>query len=237
MVWCSYGHKLSVMCLDISYDGNILISGSVDKTIKIWGLDFGDCHRSLLGHEDSVTAVRFQPETHYFFSASKDGVVKYWDADRFQQILNLPGHFSCVWSLDIPMDASFCVSGSQDRSLRVWRRTDDLVFIEEERERAFEAQADSSAVRDASAMDGGVAEGEMERTALAHPFSAVGSVQTVESLKVGPHYATFCCDVVYSTCCCADRVASDYWRQSTWSRPSWRMDLVAQTLCCCAWLL
>lgn len=106
--------------------------------------------RSLLGHEDSVTAVRFQPETHYFFSASKDGVVKYWDADRFEQILNLPGHFSCVWSLDIPMDGSFCVSGSQDRSLRVWKRSEDLVFIEEEKERAFEAQADTTATRDLS---------------------------------------------------------------------------------------
>lgn len=172
------------MCLDISSDGAILISGSADKTVKIWGLDFGDCHRSLLGHEDSVTALRFQPETHYFFSASKDGTVKYWDADRFQQILNLPGHFSCVWSLDMPMDASFCVSGSQDRSLRVWRRTEDLVFIEEERERAFEAQADSAAARDASA--GEVVSAEMERDALAHPFSAVGSVQTVDSLKVCP---------------------------------------------------
>ena len=35
------------MCLDISHDGNILISGSADKTIKIWGLDFGDCHRLI----------------------------------------------------------------------------------------------------------------------------------------------------------------------------------------------
>jgi U3 small nucleolar RNA-associated protein 12 len=68
-----YGHKLPVMALDISYDNRILISGSADKTIKIWGLDFGDCHRSLLGHEDSVTRLRFQESTHYFFSASKDG--------------------------------------------------------------------------------------------------------------------------------------------------------------------
>lgn len=106
--------------------------------------------RSLLGHEDSVTAIKFQHDTHYFFSAGKDGCVKYWDADRFQQILNLPGHFSCVWSLDIPMDGSYCVSGSQDRSLRIWKRSEDLVFIEEERERAFEAQADTSAARDAT---------------------------------------------------------------------------------------
>ena len=49
------------------------------------------------------------------------------------------------------MDGSFCVSGSQDRSLRVWKRSEDLVFIEEERERAFEAQADTSATRDLSA--------------------------------------------------------------------------------------
>jgi len=77
-----YGHKLPVMALDISYDGNILVSGSADKTIKIWGLDFGDCHRSLIGHEESVTCIRFQPETHYFFSSGKDGVIKYWDADR-----------------------------------------------------------------------------------------------------------------------------------------------------------
>lgn len=58
-------------------------TGSADKTIKIWGLDFGDCHRSLHAHEDSVSCLRFQPSTHYFFSAGKDGVIKYWDADRY----------------------------------------------------------------------------------------------------------------------------------------------------------
>lgn len=139
-----YGHKLPVMCMDISYDCNILVSGSADKTVKIWGLDFGDCHRSLIAHEDSVTSVRFQPRTHYFFSAGKDGAVKYWDADRFEQILFLPGHTSAVWGLDVSSDASICVSAGQDRSLRVWKRGEDLVFIEEEKERALEAQAESS---------------------------------------------------------------------------------------------
>ncbi len=49
-----YGHKLPVLCMDISSDGAILASGSADKNVKFWGLDFGDCHRSLFAHNDSV---------------------------------------------------------------------------------------------------------------------------------------------------------------------------------------
>jgi U3 small nucleolar RNA-associated protein 12 len=35
------------------------VSGSADKSVKIWGLDFGDCHRSLRAHDDSVMRVQF----------------------------------------------------------------------------------------------------------------------------------------------------------------------------------
>lgn len=49
-----YGHKLPVMSMDVSDDGTLLATGSADKTVKVWGLDFGDCHRSLLAHDDSI---------------------------------------------------------------------------------------------------------------------------------------------------------------------------------------
>jgi U3 small nucleolar RNA-associated protein 12 len=31
-----------------------LVTGSADKNIKIWGLDFGDCHKSIFAHSDSI---------------------------------------------------------------------------------------------------------------------------------------------------------------------------------------
>lgn len=55
--------------MDISSDSTLLASGSADKNLKIWGLDFGDCHRSLFAHGDSLMAVAFQPNTHYLFTA------------------------------------------------------------------------------------------------------------------------------------------------------------------------
>jgi len=53
-----YGHKLPVLSMDISSDGALLVSGSADKNIKIWGLDFGDCHKSLFAHQDSIMQAR-----------------------------------------------------------------------------------------------------------------------------------------------------------------------------------
>lgn len=139
-----YGHKLPIMCLDICYDSTIIVTGSADKTVKIWGMDFGDCHRSLVAHDDSVTCVKFQPNTHYFFTTSKDGTMKYWDADRFEQILYFTGHKGSIWGLEIAQDGSTIYTSGQDRSIRIWKRSDDLVFIEEEKEKMIEAQVDQS---------------------------------------------------------------------------------------------
>lgn len=75
--------------MDISSDSSIIATGSADRSIKIWGLDFGNCHRSLLAHDDSVTALQFVPKTHYFFSCGKDGKIKQWDGDKFQKIVTI----------------------------------------------------------------------------------------------------------------------------------------------------
>lgn len=133
-----YGHKLPVLAFDSSDDDTILASGGADKSIKIFGLDFGDTHRTLYGHEDSITDLRFVKRTHNFFTCSKDSTLRYWDGDRFQQILLLNGHASEVCSLAVSRTGAFVLSGGMDRQVRVWERTKDIVFLDEERERELE---------------------------------------------------------------------------------------------------
>jgi len=84
-----YGHKLPVLCMDISSDSTLIATGSADRNIKIWGLDFGDCHKSIFAHDNSVTGLSFVSGTHYFFTSGKDGKIKQWDADIFQKITTL----------------------------------------------------------------------------------------------------------------------------------------------------
>jgi U3 small nucleolar RNA-associated protein 12 len=133
-----YGHQLPVLALDVSHDDELLVTASADRTVKIWGLDFGDCHRSLRAHQDSVMAVRFLPGTHSFFSAGKDKLLKYWDADSFELILTHRGHAGEVWAMGVEGGGEVLATGGADRSVRVWERSDDQVFVEEERQRELE---------------------------------------------------------------------------------------------------
>ena len=133
-----YGHSLPALALDSSDDDAILASGGADKTIKIWGLDFGDTHRTMYGHSDSITDLKFVKKTHYFFTSSKDGTVRYWDGDRFEQISLLNGHIAEINSICLASSGAFVLSAGMDRQVRVWERTKDMVFLEEEKERALE---------------------------------------------------------------------------------------------------
>jgi len=139
-----YGHKLPVLNMSISSDSKLIATCSADKNVRIWGLDFGDCHRALFGHEDSIMQIAFIPhpvdgdEKHIFFSASKDRVIKSWDGDKFEQIQKIKGHHGEIWAMTVARTGDFIVTASHDKSIRIWSKSDEPIFLEEEREREME---------------------------------------------------------------------------------------------------
>jgi U3 small nucleolar RNA-associated protein 12 len=144
-----YGHKLPVLNMDISFDSKLIVTCSADKNIRLWGLDFGDCHKAFFGHQDSILQVAFVPHNqdgngHHFFSSSKDRMIKYWDGDKFEQIQRLDGHHDEVWALAVSRAGNFLVSASHDKSIRVWEQTDEQIFLEEEREKEMEELYEST---------------------------------------------------------------------------------------------
>ena len=63
---------------------------------------------------------------------------------RFEQILTLPGHVGSCWSLSLTSNSKNIFSCGADRSIKLWSRTDDIVYIEEEKERYLDAQVELS---------------------------------------------------------------------------------------------
>jgi WD40 repeat protein len=63
----------------MSPDGQMLASGSEDKTIKLWNLKTGDLLCTLTGHEGSVRSVAISPDGQTLASGSHDNSIKLWE--------------------------------------------------------------------------------------------------------------------------------------------------------------
>ncbi|EMD40648.1 hypothetical protein CERSUDRAFT_130746 [Gelatoporia subvermispora B] len=191
-----YGHKLPVLSMDISGDSKLMVTCSADKNVKIWGLDFGDCHRSIFAHDESVMQVAFERNdtrdisekpSHYFWTVGKDKMVKYWDGDKFENIQKLDGHHGEVWALAVSNHGKFVVTGSHDKSIRVWEKLDEPLFLEEERERELENIYESGIADSLNRNDAAIGSGVDDAALNTQPGAEVTSVskQTTETLMAG----------------------------------------------------
>ncbi|KAI3584116.1 hypothetical protein IWW34DRAFT_649644 [Fusarium oxysporum f. sp. albedinis] len=75
------GHTGPVNTVVFSHDSTNLASASIDKTIRIWNADTGDCEQVLEGHSGPVTSVVFSHDSTKVASASDDKTVRIWNAE------------------------------------------------------------------------------------------------------------------------------------------------------------
>ena len=79
--WLS-GHKDQITCLLMIVVENqlYLISGSKDKTIRIWNMNSGRCETILYGHSSTINSIVLR--NNCLISGGNDGCIKTWDLDK-----------------------------------------------------------------------------------------------------------------------------------------------------------
>jgi WD40 repeat protein len=80
------GHSGPVTCLAFTADGSRMVSGSKDKTLRIWDPITGRETYFLKGHQSAVTSVVFSADGHRLASAGEDGEIKIWDATPLPEL-------------------------------------------------------------------------------------------------------------------------------------------------------
>lgn len=110
------GHTDGVMCVQFCDASNILMTGSYDKTVRIWNLETGEQIRQLTGHTRCVRALQF--DSAKLVTGAMDHTLKIWDWHTGRCIRTLEGHTGGVLSLHF--NSKLMASGSTDYTIRVW---------------------------------------------------------------------------------------------------------------------
>merc|ERR1719376_1688839 len=131
-----HGHSHFISDVVLSSDGHFALSGSWDKTLRLWDLStgkttrrFGDntiklwntlaqCKYTIQedGHQDWVSCVRFSPNNQnpIIVSAGWDKYVKVWNLTNCKLKTNHIGHTGYLNTVTMSPDGSLCASGGKD---------------------------------------------------------------------------------------------------------------------------
>ncbi len=180
----------SVYFVAISPDGNTMVSGSDDETIKVWDLATGTKKRTLSGHIDWINSVAISPDGSTMVSGDFENTIKVWDLATGTEKRTLSGSRNVVYSVAISPDGSTIVS-TTFKQIKVW----DLATLREKRTLSGHTESVKSV---AISPDGGtIVSGSSDNTIKVWDLATgrekrtlSGHTQSVKSVAISPDGGT-----------------------------------------------
>jgi U3 small nucleolar RNA-associated protein 12 len=99
---------------------------------------------------------------------------------QFELIQKLEGHHGEIWALAVSNRGEYVVTGSHDKSIRIWEKTDEPLFLEEEREKELEEMYNND-VPDANRAEG---EDEAEAVQKTTSESLMAGEKIIEAIEL-----------------------------------------------------
>jgi len=96
-----HGHNHFVSSLALNSDNTKLVSGSWDKTIRLWDIPSSKSDLIFKGHTKDVLSVAFSHDERLIFSGSMDNSLKYWNTKGELRYDNnqFNGWVSCILNI------------------------------------------------------------------------------------------------------------------------------------------
>lgn len=104
-----------------SVPGQFIITGSRDKTIKVWDVTSGQLLSTLVGHDNWVRGLVVHPNGKYLVSVSDDKTMKIWDLKTGRCVKTIEAHSHFTTCVSYCTTSPLVATGSVDQSIKIWQ--------------------------------------------------------------------------------------------------------------------
>ncbi|KAG4092545.1 WD40 repeat-like protein [Neocallimastix lanati (nom. inval.)] len=92
--------QASIYSIATNTEGNVLVTGSPERIVRIWDTRTGKQVLKLTGHSDNVRALIISEDGKWVLSGSSDTTIKLWSIANVKRCVMTYSHYSdSVWSL------------------------------------------------------------------------------------------------------------------------------------------
>jgi WD40 repeat protein len=88
---CKGGHTAPLSAVSLSPDGGKVVTGSEDKTARLWDAKTGEELAVLKGHTLTVASAEFSPDGKQVVTGSYTGEIKVWEVASGKELYELRG--------------------------------------------------------------------------------------------------------------------------------------------------
>ena len=119
------GHQYQVTALSVDSANGRVISGSLDKTARVWK-NSGDCERVLEGHETAILSAAVFPGEDVVATGSGDCTIRLWRISDGECLRTVHAHGDTVRGLSVHPDLGL-ISASHDGTIKFWSKTGECI--------------------------------------------------------------------------------------------------------------